>query len=809
MKSKHEGYSDIKTMTNVNNSASGVLLMVVAVVSFSLLAFEVILIRLLSVMLTYHYVFAVVSLALFGLGIGGIFVYLFRPEAPDGDAGSLAIDAGLYSLSMSLSSILVIQIGYVNSIRDNILVYCILLVIPFFFGGVFLAGAFRMFPAISGRIYGADLAGAAAGCTGVIFALNNLDIKSAILLLSAITSAAALVLAAAGRRSNLRAVIIAAAGFLTLSALLGASLFTSLLPDIPTGANREKEIYDALHGFRGKIVETKQSAFGRIDLVEYGNHPEWMDLYVDGTAGMPMYRFGGDFRDPGSAVASLKTDFPGYFPFMFLKENERKNALIVGPGGGRDILLAVMGGVQKVTAVEVNKDLVDLVRKYSWYNGGIYSGLKNVDVVVGEGRNFLKRNKEKYDVIMFSLPVTNTSRSLDGYALTENFLFTADAIIDYLEHLTEEGRLIVVTHNDFEVLRLLSISLASLDRRGTDNREAMKQIYITGSGDYPVFVLKKKPFEPAEASEMYKIAVRQLGYDPVSSYFPHVRQQGKLNPVLVSLETGQRDLSDLVNLVGKRGYDISPVTDQSPFFYKLNSGIPKPVILVLYSSLVLLLLVVSGPLLYRPNRGEVLFRGKKGPGGAGFSGRNKICFVSIFSMLGIGFMLVEITLIQWFMLFLGQPVLSVTVVLFSLLAGAGLGGFLSGRVRSAALFRGVAGAALVIVALLLVYNLLLPVLFDELLALNLSMRISAAVGLLLPLGLAMGFPFPLATRSLKELEMDSIIPWMLGINGISSVLGSVLTIVIAIKFGFTVAFLTGAACYLTLLLITKRIQYEE
>lgn len=805
MKIKHHGgNSGAKAVPGSGDRAAGALLAAVALVSFSLLAYEVALIRLLSVMLTYHYVFAVVSLALFGLGAGGIFVYLFRPGPPGGGAGSLAADTALFSLSTALVSILAIQAGYVNGLRDSILVYCALLAVPFFFGGVFLARTFRMFPAASGRVYGADLAGAAAGCAGVIFALNNFDLRSAILLLPVISSVAALMLAAAGRRGNPRALAAAAAGLLTVSALLGASLFTSLLPSIPAGSNRDKEIFDALHGFKGKIVETRQSAFGRIDLVEYGARPEFMDIYVDGTAGMPMYRFGGDFANPGPAVAGLKTDFPGYFPFMFLKESERDNALIVGPGGGRDILLALMGGVRRVTAVEVNNDLVDLVRKYSWYNGDLYGGLKNVDVVVGEGRNFLKRNNEKYDVIMFSLPVTNTSRSLDGYALTENFLFTTGAIADYLDHLTEEGRLIAVTHNDFEVLRLLSISLASLGQRGVDGREAMKRVCISGSGDYPVFVLKKKPFDPAESFAMYETAVQKLGYDPLSSYFPHAGRQVKLNPALVGLETGQRSLDDLVSLVAKRGYDISPVTDQSPFFYKLNSGIPGPVALVFLSSLAVLLVVVLGPLFYRPVRGEGLSGGKKGTGGAVVSGRMAIRYICIFLMLGMGFMLVEITLIQWFMLFLGQPVLSTAVVLFSLLVGAGIGGFISGRLRTAD--RGVAGAALAVVALLLSYNLLLPVLLAEMLSLGLAMRISAAAGILLPLGLAMGFPFPLAIRSLKDLKIDGVIPWMLGINGISSVLGSALTIVIAIEYGFTVAFAAGAACYLTILPVARGIK---
>jgi len=323
---------------------------------------------------------------------------------------------------------------------------------------------------------------------------------------------------------------------------------------------------------------------------------------------------------------------------------------------------------------------------------GIYKELKNVEIVVGEGRSCLKESKEKYDIIMFSLPVTNSSRSFDGYALIENFLFTTEAINDYLEHLTEEGRLIVVTHNDLELLRLLSKSLSALNKMGVGSMEAMKQVYILGSDDYPTFILKKTRFESAGILARYNAAIHQFGYNPLFSFFPYNKQPGVLNPVLASLETGQRSLSDVVNMVKERGYDISPVTDHSPFFYKLNIGIPGTVFLVFCLSVILMLAVVLGPLLYRLNRWKGGSRGIKGLYDK--TVRNQVCFLCIFSMTGIGFMLVEITLIQRFMLFFGQPVLSTTVVLFSLLVGAGLGSLRSNRLTPDSLSGGITRSAL-------------------------------------------------------------------------------------------------------------------
>ena len=545
------------------------LLIAIFLTSFSLISFEITLSRFLSVLLSYHYVFVVLSLALLGLGMGGMFVHFLRPQIPmdENRFAVLAFFTSLFSLAIPFSIIITIHVRYNDNIQMNILLYGLLLLIPFFLAGVLLAEVYRIFPTISAKVYGADLIGAAAGSFGGILFLNILGGISTHFVLAVMASLAAVFFAMGGLRKNNRALIISTVSFFILSALLGVNLVGGYLLDIPVGANPTKEIHDALSSFRGKIVETRWSAFGRTDLVKFNNYPDHMDIYIDGTAGSPMYRFNGDVNDPGPTISSLKASFPGYFPLLYLQEEERNNALLIGPGGGRDILLALMGGVREIIAVEINKDLVDLVRRYSWFNGGIYSGLKNVNIIVDEGRNFLKRQKEKYDIIMLSLPVTNTSRSLEGYALTENFLFTTDSICDYLDHLTDEGRLVVVGHNDAEILRLLSLSLAALNKRGVNITTAMSRIYIVGSDEYLVFVLKKTPFDATRVFRMYQ-SMHQFDLESMVSYFPYIRQPGTINPALMALGSGKIAFKDLERMVKERGHDISPVTDNSPFFYK-------------------------------------------------------------------------------------------------------------------------------------------------------------------------------------------------------------------------------------------------
>jgi predicted membrane-bound spermidine synthase len=522
-----------------------------------------------------------------------------------------------------------------------------------------------------------------------------------------------------------------------------------------------------------------------------------MDLYIDGTAGSSMYRFNGNIDQPGPVVDHLKNSFPGYFPFLHLRDGEKNSALIIGPGGGRDILLSLMAGVQEITAVEVNQDLVNIVLKYSEFNGGIYKDFQKVKIVVGEGRNFVKRQRESYDIIFLSLPVTNTSRSLEGYSLTENFLFTTEAVQDYLNHLTEEGRLIVVGHNDAEILRLLSISLTGLRRKGADIAQGMTQICVVSSGDYLVFVLKKKPFTPEEISRDYQ-AMIQMGFDPGSSYFPYIRNLGMLNPTLIALETGKISLSELERRVGDRGYDVRAVTDNRPFFYKLEIGIPKTISMALWFSTFLLLLVTAIPSIFTrrspvAQKETAAFKTKEM--------RALLKPVLLFSMLGMSFMMVEISLTQRFILFLGHPVVSLATLLFSLLGGAGVGSVWSGRLGGDKLAKGISKASLWTVLIIICYTFFLPLIFDQLLGLDLIYRLILSIFLCAMLGFLMGVPFPLGIRWLRESGMESCIPWMWGVNGVSSVFGSVMAILIAICLGFTETLLICAGCYFLLFLV--------
>src|SRR5450830_512398 len=218
-------------------------------------------------------------------------------------------------------------------------------------------------------------------------------------------------------------------------------------------------------GLSARVVESRWSSFGRTDLVASDLTPDEMTLFVDGAGGSAMYNLDALRKDRRERM-QLDMHSGESFPFPLLKAGQKRSALIFGPGGGSDVAVALLGGVEKITAVEVNPDVVKIVRQYRDFNGGIYSGRPGVTAVIGDGRNFVRTTDKRFDLIMAAIPVTKSSRSVDGYALTENGLFTVEAMGEYLDRLTDNGRLVFVAHNDVEIYKLIATVLAAYGEIG-------------------------------------------------------------------------------------------------------------------------------------------------------------------------------------------------------------------------------------------------------------------------------------------------------------------------------------------------------
>ncbi len=541
------------------------------------------------------------------------------------------------------------------------------------------------------------------------------------------------------------------------------------------------------------IVESRWSSFGRTDLVKSELLPNEMTLFVDGAAGSVMYNLDALRKNPQEA-AHLTLHYGEFFPFLFIPETEKQSALIIGPGGGRDVVVALLGGAKSITAVEVNPDVVDIVKRYQDFNGGLYTRLPNVQVVVAEGRNYVRASDKRYDLIMLAIPITKSSRSVEGYALTENYLFTVEAFQDYLSHLTPQGRIIIVAHNNAEIYRLIFMAVEAFGSRGIPQADAMKRIYTVASEMMPAVVIKGEPLTPEEADAVHA-GMHNLGFDMNSSYIPYVKQdtippntrldleenQRMFDQILEEISAGKMSISALVHAANK---DISPVTDNRPFFYKFERGLPNPfgafAFLLVVAAVALSVLVFSRR---RANTDTSTFRG------ALLEWPSLKLFLLLFSAIGVGYMLIEIAFFQKLMLFIGQPQLALTVLLFSLLLGSGFGSLASSLVRRN-VYRVIGGIAIAVA----LATVLLALLFPRVFSLGLDPK-AAAAAMLIPLGILMGFPFPLAVRLMDASGFGDHVYLMWGVNGIASVLGSALSMIVGIMGGFSNALFLGAILY--------------
>jgi spermidine synthase len=765
-------------------------------ISYSVLSFEVSLTRVFSVMLSYHFVFAIVSGALLGLGIGAIALRKWRNAMSASPAVTSAI---LFALLVAVSLLAIIKL--VPFLGGAFWLYLILAILPFGAAGFTVSWIFQEFPARSPFLYGADLIGAALGALTVVPLLDAFGGVNAVLFAAVTAAVGALLLGLS--RAKLR--IFAAAALFSLAALFGVLTGMRLQISVPVTNDPNKEMYQMLSNpeFKAKIVESRWSSFGRTDVVKSDLFPNEMTLFVDGAAGSAMYKAEAIMKDP-QEMAHLTLHYGEFFPFLSLKDDDKKNALIIGPGGGRDVVVALLGGVRQITAVEVNPDVVKIVKDYKEWNGGLYSpGNPRVTTVVAEGRNFVRNASSAYDLIMLAIPITKSSRSVEGYALTENYLFTVEAFSDYLNHLSRNGRIIIVAHENAEIYKLISLAAGALEKQGISEQDSMKRIYTVAADMMPAVVIQKQPLSPEEANAIHQ-QMHSMGFDKGAFYVPYQRQieippsarigvnapLRMFDQFLVSVAEGKLSLA---RLAASASMDIGPVVDDRPFFYKFERGLPSPFGVFSFIIVVALVWLLGLALLRkRPNTNPATFTGAL---------REKPVlkrFLLLFAALGIAYMLIEISLFQKLMLFIDQPQRALTVLLFALLLGGGLGSILSSIVRRKAA-RTVAllsmAIALAVVAL--------SVFFAPLYQMGLSPRLTS-MAVLIPLGILMGFPFPLGMRLTAEYGLSDHVSVLWGVNGIASVLGSALSIIVGILVGFSWALYLGAALYILVAFLLYR-----
>jgi hypothetical protein len=471
-------------------------------------------------------------------------------------------------------------------------------------------------------------------------------------------------------------------------------------------------------------------------------------------------------------------------------------ALVIGPGGGRDLVSALVFGARHVDGVEINPIIAnDVMRgQFREFSGGIYTHPR-VRIVIDDGRSFVRRTPDRYDVIQASLVDTWAATAAGAYTLTENTLYTVEAFEDYLDHLNDQG-VLTITRWVFDGLRLVSLAQAAGEKRGWN---AAERIAIVRQDKVATFLFKRTPFTPRELATLHDVSTR-LGFDIL--YAPHDDKVPSMEEEDVDgTSTGDYArlirAADPVQFSASYRADIRPTTDDRPFFFhttKLENQFAvafgksmlfgnglSALMTLLGISIALVVLFVIGPLALA------------GPRAA--HPRRWFAWLVYFGALGAGFMLIEVAILQRFVLLLGHPVYSLTVTLFSLLLGTGIGAGLSRRLRQQSLGRTGALALAVIAAVGVAVIAVVTPLVTWAIPLARPIRMAIAVATLVPIGLVLGIPMPTGIRLLSA-KSPQMVAWAWGMNGALSVLGATLAIFIAMNWGFQVTLLAASVTYL-------------
>ena len=743
---------------------------------------ELALTRLFSATMYYHFAFLAISLALFGSGASGVFLYLVR-EGLDRKRTARRMTASALQFSVTtvlalgviLSNPLSLEPGPGNYLRLAVIYGASAL--PFFFAGCAVTLAVMTFAGEIGRLYLFDLAGAALGCLLLIPILDSAGATNTLLVVAALAALAGVVFS----RSE--------PGGPGRGALATALAAACALVAVYSHATGLLEIRKAKGVAQENVLFSKWNSFSRITVRGSLAGP-FLHLQIDSDASTRIVRDAGDTRLHENLRRSIKA--------LAYELKPRARALIIGPGGGSDVMIARAFGAGEIVAVEVNPIIARDVMSsepFRSYSGNLYEQ-PGVRLVVDEGRSFIRGSRARYDIIQATLVDTWAATAAGAFALTENNLYTVEAFKDYISHLAGDG-ILTMTRWYFDppdqLLRILSLTRVALQELAITDAPAHVMLVTEPRGkkeDAPAtFLLKKSPFT---ADEVRRIESAAAGSGFALLYTPLTRPRNDFSRLL--------EAADPSELWRSFETDIAPTRDNNPFFFnsvrvsnlsralrgagewhKTNLGVF--VLFALFGiSAVVVVFFIAGPL--AATRGRI----------ARTAARERLRYLAYFGCLGTGFIIVEVVLVQKFILFLGHPVYALTVVLFSILIWSAAGSYLSGRLAPQNLKRAAAFLIAALVALVVAYIFALPPLFYGLVHLALPARIAIAVAVIAPLALLLGAPMPCGIRILAR-GAPELIPWAWGVNGAASVLGSVAALVIALLAGFNQALAVAALLY--------------
>jgi hypothetical protein len=783
--------------------------LVILLVSLAGLLLEVGYTRIVSFKLWYYYTYLVIGLSLLGIGSGGVLVAISprlrratteRIIALCALWGAVSIAVGYAVIAwLPVNTMQIWDYGSGGSFKNLALlaVVCFVLFATFIALGIIVATLLGRAGDDVGRLYFADLVGAGLGCLIAVPLISRLGPPAVVALSALIFAAVGLLCLPSSVQMSLRArrlTLIAAGAVVVLMPIVAVSA-DDTLPDIQTEETK------LLPGGRGP--GNLHSAWGPVFRVDVQAVPGADNplLLHDGTYGSGLWPFDGDVEG-----LTRYDDDPRSLPFQVLGEPP-EHELIIGSAGGNEILASLYYDAPDIEAIELNPVTVSLLEDEFADMTGHLPDRPEVDLRQGDGRSYLARSDTDYDLVWYVAPdsyaATNAASS-GAFVLSESYLYTTEMIRETLEHLTDDGIMVVQFGElDFEerpnrTSRYIVTARQALEELGVDDasQHLLVSAFLTPQdGDLSTIVVKRTPFTPDEVAA-FTDGVEALPEGNIGVYAP-----GNENEDHIVARLAGADPAEVDSIVSSHPRDIGAIDDDGPFFWHfsdfdtvlanifepLDVSDPEDVIGERVLLLLLLMAIVYAAIfLLAP-----FFTVRRQWAALPAKGTSAVYFAA----LGLGFMFFEISMIQRLVLFLGFPTYSLTVTLASLLVSTGLGALLSKRVVDRR--RAMPVLLLALAALTAFYQLGLGGLMDALLSANLTVRVLVTLVVLAPLGICLGMFMPLGLGLVTRLTdlREEYVAWSWAVNGFFSVIGSVLTTILAMTYGFRTVQLAALAIY--------------
>jgi hypothetical protein len=766
--------------------------------------YEILLSRIFSVTMGYHYAFLAVSIAMFGLTAGGVYVYLYRQRFSDENKDLRLAEYSLYFASaLPISFLIHLYIPFRPEISISgflIILFTFLLIsLPFFFAGVVICVLLTGFITQVNKIYASDLAGSAIGCLLLVYALEFTGAINSVFIITGLVFIAIVLFSLRAKNNKLKTAGIVGAILLFAFSLFHMHLYNSGDSIVNLkwvrGAAESEPMYEKWNSY-SRVTVTGDSTqpvvpfgWGLSNIYDRNKKTREIMLNVDANSTTVFSSFDGDT----SKLEYLKYDVSNISHYL----RPGADVLVIGTGGGRDILTSLVFGQRSVKAIEMNHDMIYALNNVFGNFTGHLDSYPNVTFVQDEARSNMQRaDDERYDLLQISVIDNLAAMSSGAFVLTESSIYTIEAWKLFLNRLKPGGILTVTRFwmkNSAEIYRLASISANALREIGTEDpsqnmfiirakpSDKIREAYFNGVAN---LIISRDKFSDADIRKADSV-VNALQFEMVSS------PVSSKDEVFKKITSG-KDASEFIN---DFPVNIQPPTDDKPFFFHLlrikdifnvpfwqewDLAFNAKAIFILLSLFVITVLLSVGFVLF-----PLWLRRKQ-------VSRAIARYILYFASIGLGFMLIEIALMQRLNIYLGHPTYSLTVALFTLLLSAGIGSY------SSALFvrreKVKTMLILLLIFLFLSARFTLP-LVNMLNDISTIMRILVSVLIIFPSGFFMGMAFPVGLM-LASNDQHNSSPWLWGINGAFSVVASVLAVILSMSIGITWTYWIGAVFYI-------------